>query len=539
MDRIGNHSILGVLGEGAHGIVYRATDPQGRMVALKLLHARHGDDLDLRARFDRECRLSESISDPHVVGSYAHGEHLGKAWLATELVEGGSLGELLERGRLDADRTLQVAEALFCGLAAIHRQGLVHRDIKPANLLFDRAGKLKVADLGLARSTEIERTRMTIAGSVIGTPAYIAPEQIEHGDQVDIRADLYSAGVVLYECLTGDLPFTADTVVDLLRAHLAQEPRTLRGLSGIPQPLAQLVHRLLEKDPAKRFSDPAEALAEVRDLLREDGRTMPEMSDADAAVVRSFAATIPTEPADPAEEPQPTSSRSAVLGTISGMGLTLQPSEPAIVDLTPTGNEVQPSGLLVDAAGNHLFCYAGPTVTLGRDAPRHDPRQICLRLFPAASEAERSLRLSSRHAELTVSAAGVTLSDLGGAHGTTVDGVALHGSTTLRDGAVLRLAGVLSCTVRILPADAAVRVGQLATDHAAPTVLLLRQDNGQQHRYLVVGASVALDHPLLQAGNGLLIAAGGGLWRQAGITAVPLRSAASPFRPITPDDHKG
>lgn len=532
MDRIGDHSILGKLGEGAHGVVYRASDAQGRIVALKLLHGRHGDDLDLRARFDRECRLGESIHDPHVVGSYAHGEHQGRAWLATELVDGGSLGELLERGRLDGDRTLRVAEALFSGLAAIHAHGLVHRDIKPANLLFDKAGTLKVADLGLARPTEIDRTRMTIAGSVIGTPAYIAPEQIEHGDQVDIRADLYSAGVVLYECLTGDLPFTADTVVDLLRAHLAQPPRTLLGLSGIPQPLAQFVHRLLEKDPANRFPDPASALAEVRDLLREDGRTMPELS-ADAgpagALARSFAATI-------SAEDLPTSDS----GTISGMGLTLA-SEPAVLELTPTGNEVQPSALLAATAadGDRLFCYAGPTVTLGRDAPRHDPRQLCLRLFPAAAEGERSLRLSSRHAELSVSTSGVTLGDLGGAHGTTVDGRALHGSTTLTDGAVICLAGVLTLLVRILPPAAAIRVARHACEPAAPSVLLLRQENGQQHRYLLVGAAVALDHPLLHAGTGLLLAAGGGLWRPMGSSAVPLRTPPTPFRPITPDDHKG
>jgi DNA-binding response OmpR family regulator len=249
----GRYEILEEVGRGGMGTVYRARDRElGDQVALKILRPELVQGTNLVERFRSEIRLARHISDRHVVRTHDIGEWNGHYYLTMEFVEGITLRELLDtRGRLDLSPTLAIAIQLAQSLAAAHEQGVIHRDIKPHNLLLDAAGVLKVMDFGIAQVAG-QNTGLTETGMVVGTPAYMAPEQML-GEEVDARADLYAAGIVLYECLTGRLPFVADTPVALIAKHLGEEPTPPDQLNpGIPAPVAALILRLLAKRPEDR-----------------------------------------------------------------------------------------------------------------------------------------------------------------------------------------------------------------------------------------------------------------------------------------------
>jgi DNA-binding response OmpR family regulator len=211
------------IGAGGMGTVYRALDRElGEPVALKILRPELVTDGASVERFKREIRLARHISSKHVVRTYDIGERGGVYYLTMEYVHGITVRELLEtRGRLGVAPTLAIACQLAYSLAAAHEQGVVHRDIKPENLLLDAAGVLKVMDFGVARPTGAV-SGLTEVGLLVGTPSYMAPEQL-FGEDFDQRADLYAAGVVLFECLTGRLPFEASTPMALI-ARVLREP---------------------------------------------------------------------------------------------------------------------------------------------------------------------------------------------------------------------------------------------------------------------------------------------------------------------------
>jgi CheY-like chemotaxis protein len=264
----GRYEVLEEVGQGGMGTVYRARDRElGDQVALKLLRPEMIQGTNLVERFKSEIRLARHISDRHVVRTHDIGEWNGLYYLTMEFVEGITLRELLDtRGRLDLAPTLAIATQLAQSLAAAHEQGVIHRDIKPQNLLLDGSGVLKVMDFGIARVAG-QNTGLTETGMVVGTPAYMAPEQML-GEEVDARADLYAAGVVLYECLTGRLPFHADSAMALIAKHLGEEPTPPDQLNPeIPAPVAALILRLLAKRAEDRPVD-ARALGEALAGLR-------------------------------------------------------------------------------------------------------------------------------------------------------------------------------------------------------------------------------------------------------------------------------
>jgi eukaryotic-like serine/threonine-protein kinase len=254
----GRYAVEKTLGGGGMAVVYLAHDAElGRPVAVKVLADNLADDPELRARFVREARLAARLSHPNVVRVYDAGEEDGLPFIVMECVDGESLAETVRReGRLDPDRVVELGLQACAGLEHAHRAGLVHRDVKPANLLVSR-GTLKIADFGIAHA--VEGTRLTAAGTVLGTAAYLSPEQAL-GEPVTAASDLYSLGACLYELLAGHPPYGYQSLAEVYaRSRSGPPPR----LDGVPAPLERAVLGCLARDPADR---PATAAALAREL---------------------------------------------------------------------------------------------------------------------------------------------------------------------------------------------------------------------------------------------------------------------------------
>jgi len=262
------YEIVAMIGTGGMGTVYRARDLElDEEVAIKTLRPELMMDETLLERFKSEIRLARRISHRNVVRTHDFGEWRGVSYLTMEYVEGLTVRDLIQaRGPLQAPSALAIATQLAESLTVAHEQGVVHRDIKPQNLLLDANGVLKVMDFGIARLAE-STSALTVAGLIIGTPAYMAPEQLL-AETADARSDLYAMGVVLYECLTGQLPFDAPTPVSLVAKVLSEDPTPPTSLTpDIPPALSALVLRLL----AKRPEDRVQSASELAGLLRQIG----------------------------------------------------------------------------------------------------------------------------------------------------------------------------------------------------------------------------------------------------------------------------
>jgi serine/threonine protein kinase len=251
------------------GMVYKANDRElAEDVAIKMLRGTGMmDDPTMLERFKTEIRLARRISHRNVVRTHDLGESGGAYYVTMEYVEGITVRDLIDmRGHLSVPSTLGIAQQLATSLEVAHDQGVINRDINPQNMLLDPDGVLKVMDFGIARLAQHSNT-LTQAGMVVGTPAYMAPEQLLAED-VDARCDLYAVGVVLYECLTGVLPFEAPSPIALIAKVLHTTPVAPADRdAGVPLPLSALVMRLLDKEPGGR---PGSA-KELRELLAELG----------------------------------------------------------------------------------------------------------------------------------------------------------------------------------------------------------------------------------------------------------------------------
>src|SRR5947207_5279401 len=218
----GRYRIMRKLGTGGMANVYLAEDQElGRRVAIKILDDRHAADEQFVERFRREAKNAASLSQPNIVSIYDRGEAEGTYYIAMEYLDGRSLKELIvSRGPAPISVAIDYARQILAAVRFAHRHGIVHRDIKPHNVLVDAEGRLKVTDFGIARAGA---SQMTEAGSIIGTAQYLSPEQAK-GAPVDQTSDLYSVGVVLYELLTGAVPFSGDTPVEIAMKHLSTVP---------------------------------------------------------------------------------------------------------------------------------------------------------------------------------------------------------------------------------------------------------------------------------------------------------------------------
>lgn len=263
------YELSGVLGVGGMGTVYRARDRElDEMVALKVLRRELVAQPGMVERFRREVKLARRVTHRNVARVFDIGEHQGEKFITMELVEGESLGARLAReSRLPIGEVVALALAIVEGLGAAHTASVVHRDLKPDNVLVDHDGRVVLTDFGIARAVAFAGQASRTLGFVVGTPDYMAPEQIESSLDIDGRADLYALGVMLYEMLTGEQPFKGDSPLAIVTARLISPPPDPRRLiPEVPDPLAQLVLRLLARLPADRPANAADAAAQLAAL---------------------------------------------------------------------------------------------------------------------------------------------------------------------------------------------------------------------------------------------------------------------------------
>src|SRR6201996_5210098 len=277
------YELIERIATGGMGEVWRGGDQiLGRPVAIKMLAAMHADDEQFRARFRAEARYASSLSHPGITRVFDYGEQspLGGPYLVMELVDGQPLSEILERyGRLDPYVVLDIVAQSARALDIAHQSDIVHRDIKPGNLLIMADGTTKITDFGIAKANSLQAMNLTATGIVMGTALYVSPEQAT-GSPLTGSSDVYSLGVVAYECLSGDPPFVAEQPLAIAIMH--KHDPVLPLPNDVPHPVADLVYAMLAKDPrdrpesARHVSDRAEMIREARNRLAYTG---PNTSD--------------------------------------------------------------------------------------------------------------------------------------------------------------------------------------------------------------------------------------------------------------------
>jgi serine/threonine protein kinase len=266
---IGKYQILELVGEGAMGVVYRAHDPVlERTVAIKVMNEAIARQEDLRKRFLREAQAAGSLQHPNVVTVYDLGEADGHLFIAMEFVPGVDLERMIELGEpMSLQSRLDIVIDVLTGLSYAHRKGIVHRDIKPANIRVAEDGRAKIMDFGVAH---LSSSSMTRTGSFLGTPSYMAPEQITQG-QTTAATDIFAVGAVLYQLLAMMKPFDAPTLQNLLFKIITEKPRPITEMTpGLPPSLDRIVMKALEKEPSARYAsalDMANELTNVRAKL--------------------------------------------------------------------------------------------------------------------------------------------------------------------------------------------------------------------------------------------------------------------------------
>jgi eukaryotic-like serine/threonine-protein kinase len=289
----GRYRIIRKLGAGGMADVYLAEDQElGRRVAIKILNDRHAADDSFIERFRREAKNAAGLSHPNIVSIYDRGEAEGTYYIAMEFLDGRSLKELIVgRGPAPIKTAIDYARQILAAVGFAHRHGIVHRDIKPHNVLVGSEGRLKVTDFGIARSGA---SQMTEVGSIIGTAQYLSPEQAR-GAPVDQTSDLYSVGVVLYEMLTGQVPFTGDTPLEIAMKHLSEVPKPPSELRPeVPHDLDSVVLRALAKDPSERYQGADEMDADLARVL--EGLPVDPETETAATAVLSGSGVLATAP---------------------------------------------------------------------------------------------------------------------------------------------------------------------------------------------------------------------------------------------------
>ncbi|WP_437774442.1 protein kinase domain-containing protein [Sorangium sp. So ce1097] len=397
--RIGAYEITGLLARGGMGIVFSGRDTRlQRPVAIKALPRAVTDDPAQRARLRREAKLLASISHPNIATVYGL-EQDDADYLVMELVVGSTLSERLSRGPLPVMEALSLALQIGRGVEAAHEAALIHRDLKPSNVLLTRDGKAKLVDFGIARAVKsdaddappMSAATLTLPFIILGTPGYMSPEQIR-GRGVDRRADIFAFGVLLYECLTGEVAFPGETVADRLATTLEREPDMGAVPPGVPARVVDLLRRCLAKDPARRLPDIGHACQELEEALLEV--PLPSAGRPSATPPASAtrpSATPPAPAGRPAAAVAPAGHPASALA--AGGRPSAAPPQPAPARAAPAAGRGRIALAVVGAALAGAAASAGLLRAFEAPAPGPPARQFDL-LYPAPQAPLTRLRLT-------------------------------------------------------------------------------------------------------------------------------------------------
>jgi len=310
--RLGHYDIVAELGRGGMGVVYKGHESSlNRYVAIKVLADSLAHDEAVKERFLREARSMAALNDPHIIQIYFIGEDEGgQTYFVMEFVEGESLGSMLKReGKLSVEQSAKVIYQTALGLSTAHDRGVVHRDIKPGNLMITSRGSVKIADFGIALSNHDLSKKLTTTGEFVGTPGYLSPE-VCLGKPVDQRSDIFSLGIVMFEMLTGRMPFTDESPLGLMLEVVKAEIPDVREINHDVDPeIARILDRMIAKDPNERYQNCHDLVAELgaHPLVAKGGpiALQPKMSAAAATMIGqktpvSAQTALPTTPRTPA-----------------------------------------------------------------------------------------------------------------------------------------------------------------------------------------------------------------------------------------------
>jgi serine/threonine-protein kinase len=293
LSSIGRYEIRKELGRGGMATVFQGFDPRfKREVAIKLLPREFLHDPNFRARFDREATTIASLEHSAIVPVYDFGEEDGQPYLVMRFMPGGSLADKLGRGRQSLEETAKILNRISGALDFAHENGVIHRDLKPANILFDKRGDAYLADFGIVKLTE-EAATLTGAGGIIGTPAYMSPEQAQGKGRIDNRSDLYSLGVILFQMLTGSQPFEADTPIGLAVMHINEPtPDILKAQPDLPAGIGTFIQKAMAKAKGDRFGTAKELAGAYETSTKEEVVEAPSEPELDPTLISTEAEVV-------------------------------------------------------------------------------------------------------------------------------------------------------------------------------------------------------------------------------------------------------
>ncbi len=403
------YELLDVLGRGGMGVVYRGRDHLlDRVVAVKILPAQFASDALLVQRFEREARAAARLNHPNIVGVFDTGREGTVHYIVMQCVAGESLAQrLAERGALPVPEAVEIAAQIADALAAAHAAGIVHRDVKPANVMVEPTGTCKVLDFGIARAAA--DAALTQDASMLGSAPYMSPETAL-GQTADARSDIYSLGCVLYEMLTGRLPFSGELPAAVINQHVSVVPRRPSELEpSIPAALDALVMQMLAKDPAERPQEAARAAADLRASLQAPSPPEPV---ADAALAPTLVAPRAEAPSRAQTLPPPGQSRfpfglvgaAALVALIVGIGVALAASSGSNTHTTST----KTSSAVSSSTSRQSTPSSSPTTTSARSSSTATPSTSTSTTTVTSSPSTSAKATSSSSATSTSSTAPTT-----------------------------------------------------------------------------------------------------------------------------------
>jgi len=304
-EKIGRYEVKSELGRGGMAAVYLATDPRfKREVAVKILPPQLLADPVYRARFEREAQTIAALEHPAIVPVYDFGEEEGQLYLVMRYMPGGSLADKLNKGNLLPSEIVHIIARITSALDQVHAHGIIHRDLKPGNILFDQYGEAYLSDFGIARLTEATTT--LTGAAIVGTPAYMSPEQARGDLDIDGRSDLYAVGAIIFQMLSGKLPYESTTPLGLAMKHITDPvPSISHVRPDLPPTLDRVIETAMAKDPAERYQSGQELSKALDAITQEIGSTSPPVSP--QPVISRTASAMPVSPGTPPPSPAPVS----------------------------------------------------------------------------------------------------------------------------------------------------------------------------------------------------------------------------------------